>query len=110
MFGDTATRMAHVDWEALNEQFPDEILMIEGLLSEFEQEHRCQLLPPAVDLLMLPLAELLLADQRLDETQLRKSIATIFAAMDRASSSPERGGRDVLAAMAQSWCQIPPFC
>jgi hypothetical protein len=105
----------HFDWEMIYEKYGSELARYEEIVQSFENEYRMQLTPGAVEIIFVPLIEVLESGSSLDQRELAETLRTV---LETVANEPD--GRDKAAGTRSSWsvikaywrnfCNIPPFC
>jgi hypothetical protein len=105
----------HIDWDNAYATYGNQLARFEEFVASFEQEHRIQLTPGAVELIFVPLIEILEAGQAIDEAVVaetfRKLVQTIATEPDKRDRAKGiRSSLSVIRAFWKNFCDIPPLC
>jgi hypothetical protein len=102
----------HLDWEEVYEKHGSVLARYEELLESFEREHRLSFTPGAIEILFVPLIEVLEAGQELNYEEVAE---TLRAVVETLSTDPDERERDtrrrsswsVARALSKNWRKIP---
>jgi hypothetical protein len=107
-------RRTHLDWEEAYKAHGTELARFEEFVESYEKEHQLSLTPGAVELLFVPLIEILDSGDKLDFVQVTSTFKIVIQTMkehpSKREKSEERSSLSVVKAFWNAWCNIPPFC
>jgi hypothetical protein len=105
---------AHIDWNDIYAKHGHELTRYEELVQSFETEHHIQLTRGAIEMIFVPLVEVLELGEKLDQSivaeTLRITIATVASEPDARDKDSKRSSWSVIRAFWRNFCNIPPFC
>ena len=106
--------IAHIDWDQIYAKYGQELARYEELVQSFETEQKVQLTPGAIEMIFVPLAEVLESgaklDQRVVAETLRSTLDTVAKEPDARDTGQRRSSWSVIRAFWKNFCNIPPFC
>jgi hypothetical protein len=109
-----AVARAHVNWNDVYAKHGSFLAQCELFLASYEQENQVTLSPGAVDVLFIPLVELLEAGEAVDIGQVTTTFTVLIGTMKNEPSNKDRkqarSSLSVIKAFWKNWCNIPPFC
>jgi hypothetical protein len=109
----TAER-THLDWDEAYRKHGSELARYEDILESYEKEASISLTPGAVELIFVPLVEIINRGEKLDFVQvaavLKSLVAEAASEPDARDSTEQRSSWSVLRAYWKHWCSIPPIC
>jgi hypothetical protein len=104
----------HIDWDEAYDRFQVELTAVEDLLQSLERDAGVSLTPGAIEVILLPLVEILEAGASLDMTQVGETLKKLLEAMQQAPDARDAGmtrsSWSSLRAIWARWCDIPPIC
>jgi hypothetical protein len=104
----------HLDWEETYAKHGSELARYEQMLESYEKEKKISLTPGAIELIFVPLVEILDRQQKLDfvtlSATLKVLVEEIAAEPDSRDPSSQRSSLSVIRAYWKRWCNIPPIC
>ena len=105
----------HINWDEVYKRYGDELTRYEKLIQSFEQEHRMQLTPGAVEIILIPLVEVLESGMKLDQIVVAETLRTLLRDVaeqpdGRDKKAGKRSSWSVIRAYWKNFCNIPPFC
>jgi hypothetical protein len=105
----------HLDWEETYKKHGSELARLEQMLESYEKESKISLTPGAIELIFVPLVEILNNQQKLDFDSVSRTfeplVEEIAAEPDsRDSQSRQRSSLSVVRAYWKRWSNIPPIC
>lgn len=107
-------RRTHLDWDEAYKEHGTELARFEEFVESYEKEHKVSLTPGAVELLFVPLIEILDSGGKLDFLQLTSTFQILIQTMNEHPSikekSRERSSLSAIKAFWKAWCNIPPLC
>jgi hypothetical protein len=110
-------RRTHIDWDEAYKEHGRELARFEALVESYEKEHHLSFTPGAIELLFVPLVEILESGEKLDFLEVAESFKIVIGVMNKDPSKKERKKKglersslSVIKAFWKSWCNIPPFC
>lgn len=107
--------VTHIDWEAAYSEHGGELTRYEEIIQSFEEEHRIQLTPGAVEILFVPLIEVLDTREKLDQRVVAETLRALFNDIAKDADPRDlqvhrRSSLSVIRAYWKNFCNIPPFC
>lgn len=107
--------VTHIDWEAAYADHGGELTRYEEIVQSFEEEHAIQLTPGAVEILFVPLIEILDTRRELDQRVAAETLRRLFNDISRNpdprdTQARRRSSLSVIRAYWKNFCNIPPFC
>ena len=105
----------NLDWARVRADYKSQITAVEGLLQGLEVEKEFLLSAGALEVLLIPIVQLLEERKTFDENEIKGSLEHIFTTMKVDPIEGEKGlaTRSAISAMkavAVNWCRVPPFC
>ncbi len=111
---EAVARRTHLDWDEAYKEYGSELARFEEFVESYEKEHKLSLTPGAVELLFVPLIEILDSGEKLDFVQLTGTFKILIQTMSEHPSvrekSKERSSLSAIKAFWKAWCNIPPLC
>ena len=110
----TIASRTHVDWDEAYKEHGKELARLEEFVESYEKEYQLSLTPGAVELLFVPLIEVLESGDKLDFLQLTSTFQIVIQTMkehpNKKDKSEVRSSLSVIKAFWKAWCNIPPLC
>jgi hypothetical protein len=110
-----ATIQTHIDWDRAYETYGPQLAIMEKFVQRFEEDRHIQLTPGAVELIFVPLIEVLTVSQSLDQADLDETFSKLLQTIEtepdpRDQVKGVRSSLSVIRAFWRNFCNIPPLC
>ncbi len=107
-------RRTFLDWDEKYRTYGSVLARFEEFVESYEKEHQLFLTPGAVELLFVPLVELLDSGEKPSLDQVASTFKTLIHTMkdhpSKRDKSGERSSLSVIKAFWKAWCDMPPLC
>jgi hypothetical protein len=111
----------HLDWDEVYKKYGPELTRYEELIESFEKENKIEFTPGALEVIFVPLVEILQSGQKLDQGEVAETLRILIqdiaanpVVMEHSGAkNPATGQRSswsVIRAYWKNWCNIPPIC
>jgi CCR4-NOT transcriptional regulation complex NOT5 subunit len=104
----------HIDWETVYKKHSAALAQLEVMVESNENEMKIELSPGAIEMLFIPVIEMLENDEKVDFADVSTAFQTLVQTMANSPSPKDHSRRrtsfSAIKAFYEAWCNIPPFC
>jgi hypothetical protein len=110
-----AQAITNIDWSSIRATFGVQLTAVEGIIQSLEWSNNFQLTAGAIEILLIPIVQVLEEGASPDMEEVSSSLNRIFLTMVNDPIEAEKGratrsALSVLKSLAANSCKVPPFC